>query len=226
MLIGTKLLAKVKELGDVSASDLVRSAGYVSTKKDGIERLNFTTFYVALLEANGMHLGAGSSGGKGKPGRSLSYATKIHFNGNLMVGKAYIAQLGLKPGDEFEIKLGRKQIQLIPLGAAEEESGTAGVQWLGQDNRQFSLTPAAPVPPSRQRGRPIRSSATQLHQRMCLSISTPCLSSAGNGMAVWVDQRARSPNRVGYHPAVGRHLSDGIGDAATSVADRIVLIGR
>ena len=121
MLIGTKLLAKVRELSDVSKYDLVRSAGYVSTKKDGIERLNFTTFYVALLEANGMHLGAGSSGGKGKPGRSLSYATKIHFNGNLLVGKAYTALLDLNPGDEFEIKLGRNQIQLIPLGAAEEE---------------------------------------------------------------------------------------------------------
>jgi hypothetical protein len=120
MLTGIELLAKVKELGDVSKSDLVRSAGYVSTKKDGSERLNFTAFYEALLEAKGMHFGA-SSGGKGKPGRSLSYATKIQFNGNLMVGKAYTAQLGLEPGDEFEIKLGRKQIQLIPLGAAEEE---------------------------------------------------------------------------------------------------------
>ena len=38
-----------------------------------------------------------------------------------MVGKAYTAQVGLKPDDEFEIKLGRKQIKLIPLGAAEEE---------------------------------------------------------------------------------------------------------
>jgi hypothetical protein len=56
-----------------------------------------------------------------RPGRSLSFNTKIQFNGNLLVGKAYTAQLGLKPGDEFEIKLGRKQIQLIPLGAAEEE---------------------------------------------------------------------------------------------------------
>jgi hypothetical protein len=121
MLIGTELLAKVKELGDASKSDLVRSAGYVSTKKDGTERLNFTAFYEALLEAKGMHFGAGSSGGKRKPGRSLSYATKIQFNGNLLVGKAYTAQLGLQPGDEFEIKLGRKQIQLIPLGEAEEE---------------------------------------------------------------------------------------------------------
>jgi hypothetical protein len=29
--------------------------------------------------------------------------------------------LDLKPGDEFEIKLGRKQILLIPAGATEEE---------------------------------------------------------------------------------------------------------
>jgi len=28
---------------------------------------------------------------------------------------------GLKPGDEFEIKLGRKQIKLIPLRASEAE---------------------------------------------------------------------------------------------------------
>ena len=84
-------------------------------------RLHFIAFYEALLEANGMHLGAGSSGGKGKPDRSLSYATKSQFNRNLIAGKAYTAQVGLKPGDEFEIKLGRKQIVLIPVGAAEEE---------------------------------------------------------------------------------------------------------
>ncbi|MFZ0406555.1 MAG: AbrB family transcriptional regulator [Cyanobium sp.] len=122
MLTGSELLAKVKELSDASKSDLVRSAGYVSTKKDGTERLNFTAFYGALLEAKGVSLGdGGRNSGKGRPGRSPSFATKIQFNGNLLVGKAYTAQLGLKPGDEFEIKLGRKQIQLIPLGAAEEE---------------------------------------------------------------------------------------------------------
>jgi bifunctional DNA-binding transcriptional regulator/antitoxin component of YhaV-PrlF toxin-antitoxin module len=47
--------------------------------------------------------------------------TKVQFNGNLLVGKAYTAQLGLEPGDEFEIKLGRKQIKLVPAGAGEEE---------------------------------------------------------------------------------------------------------
>ena len=121
MLTGSELLAKVKELGDASKSELVRQCGYVSTKKDGSERLNFTAFYEALLEAKGMNLGAGSAGGRGKAGRSLSYVTKVQFNGNLMVGKAYTAQLGLQPGDEFEIKLGKKQIRLVPVGGADEE---------------------------------------------------------------------------------------------------------
>jgi 2-keto-4-pentenoate hydratase len=56
---------------------------------------------------------------------SLSYVTKIQFNGNLMVGKAYTAMLDLQPGDEFEIKLGRKQIKLIPLGSTEEDDTAA-----------------------------------------------------------------------------------------------------
>lgn len=119
MLTGSDLLAKVKELGDVSKSDLVRACGYVSQKKDGSERLNFTAFYEALLNAKGVEFGGPAKTGKG--GRKLSYSTRVQFNGNLMVGKAYTAQLGLEPGDEFEIKLGRKQIKLVPLGSADEE---------------------------------------------------------------------------------------------------------
>ncbi len=121
MLTGPDLLAKVKELGDASKSDLVRSCGYVSSKKDGSERLNFTAFYEALLEAKGVNLGDGSGRGLGKGGRKLSYATKVQFNGNLLVGKAYTAMLDLQPGDEFEIKLGRKQIRLVPVGGADDE---------------------------------------------------------------------------------------------------------
>jgi hypothetical protein len=120
MLVGSDLLAKVKELGDVSKSDLVRSCGYVSAKKDGAERLNFTAFYEALLEAKGLSLGGGGGAGTGKGGRKLSYVATVQGNGNLLVGKAYTALLGLQPGDEFEIKLGRKQIKLIPAGAEEE----------------------------------------------------------------------------------------------------------
>ncbi|MCP9779433.1 MULTISPECIES: AbrB family transcriptional regulator [Cyanobium] len=123
MLTGSDLLAKVKELGDISKSELVRECGYVSTKKDGSERINFTAFYEALLSAKGVNLGIDSAGrGTGKGGRKLSHTTKVQFNGNLMVGKAYTAMLDLKPGDEFEIKLGNKQIKLIPLGGEKESS--------------------------------------------------------------------------------------------------------
>ena len=120
MLTGQELLAKVKELGDASKSELVRSCGYVSTKKDGGERLNFTAFYEALLEAKGFSLG-NDGRGKGPGGRSLSYVATVQGNGNLLVGSAYTAQLGLHPGDEFEIKLGKKQIRLLPVGAVDEE---------------------------------------------------------------------------------------------------------
>ena len=108
MLAGPELLAKVKELGDVSKSKLVRECGYLSTIKDDSERLNFTAFHEALLSAKGVSLGTDRAG-QGKGGRKLSYTTKIQFNGNLMVGKAYTAMLDLKPGDEFEIKLGKSR---------------------------------------------------------------------------------------------------------------------
>jgi hypothetical protein len=121
MLTGSDLLAKVKELGDVSKSDLVRACGYVSTKKDGDERINFTAFYEALLEAKGVSLGVVGGKSSGKAGRKLSYVATVQGNGNLLVGKAYTAMLGLKPGDEFEIKLGRKQVRLVPAGSGEDE---------------------------------------------------------------------------------------------------------
>ena len=114
MLTSSDLLAKVKELGEVSKSDLVRACGYVTTKKNGGERLNFTAFYEALLEAKGINLGDTNSTGIGKGGRKLSYVATVQGNGNLLIGKAYTALLDLKAGDEFEIKLGRKQIRLLP----------------------------------------------------------------------------------------------------------------
>ena len=103
MLTGVELLAKVKELGDCSKSELVRACGYVVK-----ERLAFTQFYEALLEAKGIELG-------GKPaskGRKLTYKTKVQFNGKLSVGDGYVREMGFEPGTEFEIKLGRNSITL------------------------------------------------------------------------------------------------------------------
>ena len=53
--------------------------------------------------------------------RDRSYIAKVQGNGNLLVGKAYTAMLGLEPGAEFEIKLGKKAIRLMPVGGSEEE---------------------------------------------------------------------------------------------------------
>ena len=122
MLTGSELLTKVKDLGDVSKTDLATACGYVSDKKDGGQRVNFTAFYEALLNAKGIDLGTGSAG-IGKGGRKLSYVATVQGNGNLLIGKAYTAMLDLEPGDTFEIKLGRKQIKLIPTGASDEEGG-------------------------------------------------------------------------------------------------------
>jgi hypothetical protein len=76
-------------------------------------------------KGRGLSLGDGSGKGRGKGGRTLSYVATVQGNGNLLIGKAYTALLDLNPGDEFEIKLGRKQIKLIPAGAADEESVAA-----------------------------------------------------------------------------------------------------
>ena len=102
MLTGSELLAKVKDLGDLNKSDLVRECGYVKGDK-----LCFTQFYEALLEAKGVELTPAK-----KPGRKLSHKAKVQFNGNLMVGSAYVEQLGFKPGAEFDIKISRNTITL------------------------------------------------------------------------------------------------------------------
>ena len=123
MLTGSDLLAKVKELGDVAKTDLAKGCGYVVTKKDGSEQVKFTDFYLALLEAKGVSVGGGDKG-VGKGGRKLSYKATVQGNGNLLVGKAYTVMLDLEPGDEFEIKLGKKAIRLIPVGGSDEEEET------------------------------------------------------------------------------------------------------
>jgi hypothetical protein len=108
MLTGVELLAKVKELGDCNKSELVRACGYVSTNKDGTERLAFTQFYEALLEAKGFDLGGKSV----KRGRGLTYKAKVQFNGKLQIGDGYLREMGYKPGAEFDIKIRGNSITL------------------------------------------------------------------------------------------------------------------
>ncbi len=120
MLTGSELIAKTKELKSVSEGERVLACGYFSTSKSGKQRLNFNAYYKAIAIAQGYRSNSDNeTGGIGKGGRKLSYIATVQGNGNLLIGKAYTALLDLKAGDEFKIKLGRKQIRLLPASDLE-----------------------------------------------------------------------------------------------------------
>jgi hypothetical protein len=122
MLKGERLLEVVQAMGGAHRSDLVRHCGYVSVNADGQEHLHYSAFYEALLEAKGVALpgqNGRSTQRKGPQSRDLSYSTHVHFNGNLMVGRAYTGMLDLKPGDQFRIHLSQGEIRLVPLEGKE-----------------------------------------------------------------------------------------------------------
>lgn len=120
-LEGEALINKVKELSQLSKEEKARACGYYTVTKDGIERVNMMKFLNALLDAEGIELDALPEG-NGRVGRSPSYRITVQSNGNLLVGSAYTKQLGLKPGDEFTVTLGRKHIKLIPISEQENEA--------------------------------------------------------------------------------------------------------
>jgi hypothetical protein len=88
--------------------------------KNGIERVNMMKFLNALIDAEGIDLDS-SANGHGRGGRSASYRISVQSNNNLLIGSAYTKKMGLKPGDEFEITLGRKHIHLKQVGASDDD---------------------------------------------------------------------------------------------------------
>jgi hypothetical protein len=137
-LTGQELIDKVRSMDGASKTELTRACGYVTTRKDGQERLNFTGFYEAFLVAKGEKFGDAAAAGKA--GRRLSFVTTTQFNGNLLVGKAYMAQLEAKPGDAYAIKLlSSGRILLIPVDQLDQEEG-------GEDADAAVATVAASEP--------------------------------------------------------------------------------
>lgn len=74
----------------------------------------------ALIDAEGIKLDS-KHNGNGRGGRSASYRISVQSNGNLLIGAAYTKLMDLKPGDEFEISLGRKHIHLKQVEREEDE---------------------------------------------------------------------------------------------------------
>ncbi|MEO1373128.1 MAG: AbrB family transcriptional regulator [Cyanobacteria bacterium J06635_10] len=122
-LVGEDLLKKVKELENLSKEEKAKQCGYYTVTKNGIERVNMMKFLNALIDAEGIQLDSSSSA-NGRGGRSASYRISVQSNGNLLIGSAYTKQMGLEPGDEFIITLGKKHIrlkQVDPEDLEEEE---------------------------------------------------------------------------------------------------------
>ena len=116
MLEGKELLEKAKLLRKQSEDDIARGCGYVSPSGRVLRK----NFYRALIEAKGYKIGNGRQGktrNRTSRGRQTEFKTKVHGNGNLLIGHAYTKKLGLKPGQEFKIDLKKesKTIYLIPL---------------------------------------------------------------------------------------------------------------
>ncbi|MGB3201674.1 MAG: AbrB family transcriptional regulator [Nodosilinea sp.] len=117
-LVGKELLQKVKDLDDLSKEEKAKACGYYTLTKSGSPRVNMMKFLNALIEAEGIQLD-GAQNGNGRGGRSASFRITVQSNGNLLIGSTYTKQMGLRPGDEFEITLGRKHIRLKQLGDGE-----------------------------------------------------------------------------------------------------------
>ncbi|WP_449421028.1 AbrB family transcriptional regulator [Phormidium nigroviride] len=116
-LIGRALLQKVKELSHLPRRETAKLCGYYSTTKNDSTRVNMTDFYDAVLAARGIPLSPENI--KDGRGREATYHVSVHKNGQIVIGSTYTESMGLKPGDEFEIKLGYKHIHLIQLDAVK-----------------------------------------------------------------------------------------------------------
>jgi AbrB-like transcriptional regulator len=118
-LTGKALLQKVKELSSLPRREKAKLCGYYTTNKSNDVRVDVTGFYDAVLAAQGIRLDPDS--GKDGRGREPTYRVSVHKNGQIVIGSAYTSEMGLKPGDEFIIKLGYKHIHLIQVDDKESE---------------------------------------------------------------------------------------------------------
>ena len=114
MLEGKALLDKARSLSNRPEDQIARGCGYVGPSGRVLKK----SFYRALVAAKGYTLpsSAGSSSGQSK-GRQAEFRTRVHGNGNLLIGQAYTRRMGLEPGQEFRIEIHKETgaIWLLPL---------------------------------------------------------------------------------------------------------------
>jgi hypothetical protein len=112
-LVGKVLLQKIKVLSHLPRRETAKQCGYYSVTKDGQIRIKLTDFYDAVLAAKGVELKASEP--KKESGRAPTFRVSVNKNGQLVIDSIYAEKMGLNPGDEFEITLGRKSIHLTKV---------------------------------------------------------------------------------------------------------------
>lgn len=120
MLEGKALLDKARALSNRPEDQIARACGYVGPSGRVLKK----SFYRALVEAKGYKLPSqqGGSGGNGSRGRQAEFRTRVHGNGNLLIGHAYTRKMGLEPGQEFKIEIHQEtgSIWLLPMEEDED----------------------------------------------------------------------------------------------------------
>jgi len=116
MLEGKPLLDRARALSNRPEDEIARGCGYVGPSGRVLKK----SFYRALVAAKGYAIPSSVSrsgnSGQGK-GRQADFRTRVHGNGNLLIGQAYTRRLGLEPGQEFRIEIHQDNgsISLLPL---------------------------------------------------------------------------------------------------------------
>ena len=123
MLVGQELLDKARALSNRREDEIARGCGYVGPSGRVLKK----SFYKALVEAKGYTLPSMSTGGGGPRGRQAEFRTRVHGNGNLLIGHAYTRRLGLEPGQEFRIELHKdsSSISLLPLDQSDDANSAS-----------------------------------------------------------------------------------------------------
>ena len=125
MLVGKQLLDKARSLSDRSEKEIALGCGYVGPSGRVLQKSFCRALVEAKAEEQGWTLPKSSGHSGGARGRQAEFRTRVHGNGNLLIGHAYTRRLGLEPGQEFKIELHRDSgsIWLLPLeqNVAERE---------------------------------------------------------------------------------------------------------
>lgn len=120
-LEGKELLDKARSLSNRPEDQIARACGYVGPSGRVLKK----SFYRALVAAKGYTLPSSSMGSGLSRGRHADFRTRVHGNGNLLIGQAYTKRMGLEPGQEFRIELHREtgSIWLLPLEQKKAPNG-------------------------------------------------------------------------------------------------------